>query len=518
MAAAAPIPAQFPEASSQQRRIFIGCALLVLACVMIRLSWVGYDGADDLSYAKAAEAWLSGFSPLGSDHWALRYTIVLPVALSLKLFGQNEFSLALPDVICFLSFVIVNFHFVSRFFGLKAGTVAGALLAVTPAFVVQATYIDIDVVEAFFVSWSFWLFVFGSVDTKKGHLFFWSGLLGALAFLTRETSCVLLLLWAGSLFLPNRPSIGKYALLASGFFLVVLGQLIYFGLLTGNPFYRYQLDAHHDVVDRSLVVQKVAASGNVLDGEGGFSLNVALDPVLMLFASQKYGLLFFVAFPFGFWLYRLRNQTVRQRQLLRYITLLPLLWIVFVSAASPILYLVPRYFIVAAWGAIIIIAYGYSRVSSAKWRKIASWALCALVATNFVSLYLENTNPRSAERSLVRYLVSHPGVTVYTDPDTVRRVSLLAKFASVDNRVSSDMPTQGQIYFYSPRNLELCSAPQCSRYQPKPGWIQRDVVRAEPRLLGTILRDVGLARAIPGQIMKKIEYPSQDVIFYQVNG
>ena len=491
-------------------------AALALAAVLVAINWVGYDGADDRSYALGAEAWLRQLPAVGTDHWATRHTVVLPVAFSLALFGRHEFALAIPSVLYFFGLLLVNHHFSTRFLGARAAALLVMLLAATPAFVVQASYINIDIAEVFFASLSFWLFVAGD---KRASMLFWSGAAAGLAFLTRETSAVLLVFFAVCFVFDKAPARKTYLYLALGFVAAVGVELIYFWIMTGDLLYRYRLDAHHDTVNRVRELQHTAKSGGALDRQGNLSVSVWADPFLMLFASQKYGLLFWLAIPASIWTFRNHAVPAVELFLVRRASRLMLLWIGFLSLAFPILYLVPRYYIVPAWAGVLLIAYTAHTLLPTNRRRAAIAAIAALVAVNALSLYLENTNPRFAEHALVEWLEQNPGVTVRVDPDMARRSDLLMSFAGLDDRVVAGTPQGGDLFVFSPRNIELCKEQgQCKGklYQPQAGWTKVAAINGKPRAISSLLRALHLARLIPHQIMQKIETPAPGIVIYRV--
>ena len=76
---------------------------------MLTLAWVGYVGTDDQSYARGALGWLNGFPYVGDNHWKVRHPVVIPLAVSLAIFGYREISLGLPSAFFFLVFLGVNY-------------------------------------------------------------------------------------------------------------------------------------------------------------------------------------------------------------------------------------------------------------------------------------------------------------------------------------------------------------------------------------------------------------------------
>lgn len=493
----------------------VGWLLLAfaLAAVLMALDWVGYDGADDRSYALAAEAWLTHFPAIAANHWAARHTVVLPVAASLTLFGRHEFALALPSVVFFAGLLWVNFAFARRYLGSRTATFFVLLLAATPEFVVQGTYINNDIVEAFFASLSFWLFIAGSENGRAAPLL-GAGAAAGLAFLTRETSLVLPVFYAVCVVFDERAPRWSYAYVLVGFAAVVAAEMTYFGAMTGDVLYRYRLDAGHDTVRRAQEFAATAKSGNALDSQGNLSVSLWADPFLMLFGSQKYGLLFYLAIPAAIWAFRSKAIAIAQRLVLTRAARLMLLWIAFLSLAFPILYLVPRYYAVPAWASVLLIAGAFAHFAS---KPVVIVAIVALLAVNALSLYLENTDPRFAERAMVAWLAAHPGARVQLDPDMARRSDLLLQLAGLESRIDRGPPRKGALYVFSPRNLELCvQQGVCKQgtFLPKPGWKFIDSVKGRPRAISGLLR--ALHVALPRQIQQKMATPSPGFVVYKV--
>ncbi len=488
-----------------------------LAATLMALNWVGYDGADDRSYALAAEVWLHHFPVVGADHWATRHTVVVPVAVSLGLFGQHEWALAVPSVLFFFGLLWVNFHYARRFLGARIAIVLVLLLAATPEFVVQATYINNDIAEAFFASLSFWWFLAASENGRPARMFL-AGAAAGLAFLTRETSAVLPLFYAVCYFRDERPPRNAYIYLALGFIAIVGAEMAYFGALTGDWLYRYRLDAGHDTVRRTQEFAVMAKTGNALDRQGNLSVSVWADPFLMLFVSQKFGLLFYLAIPAAIWAFRDKTLSMVEQLTLRRAALLALLWIGFISLAFPILYLVPRYYAVPAWAGVLLIAGALVHFAHRRW---AIAALVALLAANAVSLYLENTNPRFAERAMIAWLADHPGTHVQLDPDMARRSDLLLHFAGLEDRIDAGPPAGGHLFVFSPRNQELCREQGLCRhgvYARKPGWVKVDQIKGKPRAISAVLQALHIAPLLPHQIRQKIEMPDPGIVIYRVTG
>ena len=77
--------------------LFFAASILLLS--MLAFFWVGFLGSDDALYWRGASGWLNHFPYLGGDHWTLRHTLVVPMALARLIFGNSAASLALPTIL-----------------------------------------------------------------------------------------------------------------------------------------------------------------------------------------------------------------------------------------------------------------------------------------------------------------------------------------------------------------------------------------------------------------------------------
>ncbi|HUN52833.1 MAG TPA: hypothetical protein VMU42_17035, partial [Candidatus Sulfotelmatobacter sp.] len=250
------------------------------------------------------------------------------------------------------------------------------------------------------------------------------------------------------------------------------------------------------------------------------SVNVWLDPLLALFASQKYALLYILAVPAAIWLWFAKRAKPLRNPAIGLVIGLMLSWILFIALSFPILYLVPRYFTVSAWAAVLVVAYvGYAafRAGARLW---VCAGLAALIGANALSFYLENTTPRFAEYSLVRYLREHPG-EVHTDPNTARHASMLLDFAGLKPRVLTTPAKAGDIVVYSPLNVDFCGYSRCNfdpkLYRVQPNWVEIGRIDPTPRRIGALLQALHLAKYVPAQIMTKMVMPVPGIVIYRVS-
>jgi 4-amino-4-deoxy-L-arabinose transferase-like glycosyltransferase len=484
-----------------------GIALLTgLALTILWWRWVGYQGGDDHYYADAALNWLNHFPALGQSHWALRYPMVLPIALSFALFGKSTFAIGLVSALYYGGFLILNYYFVRLWFGKGAAFICGLILLFVPIMPVQGTYADCDMAEMFFVMASFWLFLSGS---RKA--LFISGVMAGLAFLTRETTLALIVFYfLVFVFKPMMPR-SRYVILGLGFVAVVAAEAAYFTAMSGTPLYRQTISAQHDHVDRRHQLDITAHAGHLVDDEGVLSVNPYVDPALLLLVSQKFGLLFILAIPAAM---------AAKRTPARLAALLSLVWFLFIAINAEILYLVPRYFMVCAGAIAIPLAVGAESLMRTRPRLVLTTG-AGFIASSLGLLYLENTRPLYSEDLLVDYVRSAPEM-VYLDPKTHGRAAFLLDLAGLESRVSSAPPPAGSLVITKPGAVEACRENlHCPRreamapFEVQPDWAEQSRQDAPTRIAGPLLRLASFDRLIPSQIMRKIEHPNAGIIIYR---
>lgn len=493
--------------------------VLLVGTVMLALAWVGYVGSDDDSYARGALGWINEFPYVGKDHWTLRHTVVIPVALGLEIFGFREFSLGLPSAVLFLMMLGFNYYYLERFLGAGIALLTSIVMATTPLFVVQATFPQDVIVQVFAVSLSFWLFYTATRHERPGWLMFAAGVAAALGWLTLETTAGLLLFY-GILFLIGfGDSRRHYWIMALGFALIVGIEVSYLTAMTGDPLYRYRIDLFHDVVDRIGDAAVALKAGMTLDQDGNLIVGPFLEPFVTLLLNQEFGVLFWAYIPAAIWAWRAKEISVEDQRLLRLLIGLGLVWMAFVSLNASVLYVVPRYYALLTWTAVIVVVYWMKHFLFIRWPRPALFACLGLLATNLLCVYVENKNPLFAERALVEYASRHRTV-VYTDPMTMTRSRLLLEFKGVSDRVVSTPAPPGALFYANVKSTERCRLinSKCEwsweQYIPKPGWTELTRIEQTPKLSGTLLRIFRLETVIPRDIFERLDRPDPGGVFY----
>ncbi|RTL46522.1 MAG: hypothetical protein EKK53_03430 [Burkholderiales bacterium] len=498
-----------------------------LALLLALLQWrffVGFQASDDANYLRGALGWLAHVPYVGDTHWTLRHTLTLPAAASVSTLGLSLFSLGLTTVLYFFGFVALQLHGLQRHLGFPVAACFGLFAITTTGMIVNSTYLAPDVSELFFVGATFWVLMRSLDDVEQSsrpsvRLWLAAGLLAGLAWSNRQTSAGALLACGITAWMAGPPARRRIPWAVLGFALIVGGEWGYLTWMTGDPLYRLNVDLHHDPVNRLAEVQRVAASGGWIDKEGNLSVHLLLDPVLALFVSQKYGLLFWTGLWAAWQAWRLPRGL--ERQVLMRLLGLGALSYLFV-AVNPKLYLVPRYLLVPAWVAAGLTAWWVARLWTQQRRVQAALVAAAVVGVNLLCLSVENTQPRAIEQALVAWVKAHPGQAVHTDIETYERSETFFQIAGVPRTsVSSAPAAAGDRVFYNALRVEQCAGqPRCkaqaAAFRPQPHWVAVDTLHGPSKPIGQVLQALGIAPLLPPDIARRVVAPSYEVTLYEV--
>ena len=506
--------------SSQIRhrlQLALGCLALVMVCALsLRTAWTGFVVSDDAYYVEAGLGWLRQFPYVAPHFGNSRFSVALPIASMVFLFGESELSITLSTALFLVATTVCLFFMLIRLIGQPAAFAAAVALATTPLFALKATIPGADIAELFFVSCSFWLFWLACTRNARTTLLLASGISAGLAFSAHELSCALVLFY-GVLFLTAyRIRRRDYLWLAFGFLLVIALEAGYYALSTGNPAYRFALlmkaAAVHDRLEVGFL--EIAAGGTL-------HVWAPIDPVVMLLTHHDFGLLGWIALPAVGWLLAMpwRDQSPPVA-LARLMLGLGVSWYLVSALLLSRMVLLPRYYMVTAYCLVVV---------SAIWLSVGLWprrkpAVIALLAValsaNLLGVSVDNRNPKYAERTLVDYLRDTSG-PVYTDPLTAHNVSWYCRWEGVDcARIRVGSPDDGAAYFWNPRNAaspnRFVSRDELERYQPKPSWELFSTVDEAPRPLVTLLAALGLESLVPAALWRRLRFPNPTVYFYRV--
>lgn len=487
----------------------IAGATVALSLVLTIGGWVGFIGSDDVTYAIGGQGWLSSFPYVGG-HGSIREPITMPIALSFALLGESEVALVLPSLIYAVGLVAMTTFAVARGAGAWPGVATGLLLATSPLLTVQASIAGVDAVEAFFLFASLLCFLAAGRRERRTWLLIAAGALAALGFLTRETAAFLIVFY-GILFLvgygiPRR----SYWVMALGFMAVWGMELVYLTVMTGDPLYRINIALHHDSsIDRS-----VDLAGNLI-------VHPFVDPILLLLVNQEFMLLFWALPPAVLWIWLRRAPQRREAvRLLAMAAGLGVIWIVAAGASTSLLPLNPRYFMVCAVAACIVIgmALGDAAAAGGAGRLGAGIAMLAILAANAVGTSVENRDYMFGERMLVA-LAASAADPIHTDPMTHHRAKLLLEWAGLEDRVLPAPPPADARYLFNPLRANeanrLMPAAQMPNYQPKSDWAVEGRWGPTKRWSGHVLEATGIGELLPAGLRTRLSIGHPGVILYR---
>lgn len=480
---------------------------LALFLALTAYAWVGYLGSDDVTYADGAYGWIESFPYVGG-HGTVRYTITVPMALSFVALGESEVSMTLPTLLYGLGLIALLVLMLHRAAGALPACFTAALLITSPLLVTWATIASVDIVEAFFIFASLFLFHAASQAASRWRLLLAAGALAGLGFLTRETTVFFLVFYGFAFLLGYGIKRLEHFVMAAGFFAVWFAEVVYFFIMTGDPLYRINISLNHDsTIDRSIDV-----AGNVI-------AHPIVDPLLVILANQEFAILFWAVVPATAWLLINRQVEPAVRRIAMLFGAVGLIWLLCVGAVQSLLPLNPRYFLISAICASVVTALAISEAFRQRHYWASAIATLLIVSGNLAGIYVENRNHMFGERALLAVAERHDE-SLYTDPLTHRRAELLLKWSSAGTRVLKDAPPAGGLYLYnSLRADELANwIPEdaVELYLPRENWQLLERVAPEPKLAGALIRAVGLEELLPYKLRNALSEGHPGVRLYRL--
>lgn len=474
------------------------CAYLGL----ISLFSVGFQGSDDFLYWQGAGGWLAHVPYLGTSHWSLRHTLVIPMAITRLAFGNGMLAMLLPSLLYALGLIVVLSLWTRRAAGLAASTAAVALIVTNPQFVLLSSTANVDMVELFFILSAFAL-IHAAMDRTGMHrteggwnLLLLAGVSIGLAMLSRETTAFAVAA-IGLLFLAGYGMHrARYFIIGIGFCCVVGLELAYFWAMTGNPLYRYAISGNHDSTINRWVEQGAAIP----------TLHPAIDPFTMLLLNHNFGLIAWVGIPLAIWLIRRGELDAPARRMAVLAIALALTWSVLAAGLWRLLPLTPRYFVLPSVIMSMLSGVALVRMWQRGWRRVPVLLGVLLVGVNILSLSLDNRNYMYGERTLVD-IASREAVPIHTDPQTLRRAALLLEWKGVADRVMSGPPEPGGLFYYNPARASV---------RPQADWIVIERHGLPPTIGQWVVGHVIPADRLSPALLSKLGRGHPDVTLYSV--
>ena len=426
---------------------------------LMAVAAVGFLGSDDVLYWGGAGGWLQHRPYLGDSHWTLRHTLVIPMAISRGLLGDNMVAMALPTVLYAAGLIVVLALWISRAAGNATAAAAMAVVVTTPQFVLGSADPSIDVVEGFFVVLGFSL-LWRAMDRGRGApllapllnspparppagLLLGAGVSLGLAMLSRETT-VFAIAACGLLFLAG---VGMqrawYFVMGAGCAAVVGLEMLYFRLMAGTIFYRSTISVHHDAtIDRWLD-----------QGSGVPTIHPLLDPFTMLLLNHDFGLVTWFGIPLTIWLFRRGQLSPSLHRMCVLLATLAATWTLGAAFLWHLLPLTARYYLLPSILLAALAGVALCRLAQLGRPRLALVLGAILLAGNGLAISVDNRNYLFGERALVD-VAAHASEPIHTDGQTRRRAQLLLEWHGAADRVVSTPPGPGDLYFFNPARNE----------------------------------------------------------------
>ncbi len=458
--------------------------------------WVGYIGSDDSLYWQEATHWLRQAPYLADNHWGLRHSLVLPIALGRVLLGERQIALVLPVLLASLGCIVVLGVLLRRLGGL-AMAFALALVVSNQQFVLQSSIAYIDFIETFFVLLSLTLFLEGMrAEARRPLLWlFLGGVAAGFAMVSRETS-VFYLLALFVLFLAGYGGARwTYFVFGLGVVLVVGCEMLSLHAATGDFLYRYHVAAGHDSeIDRW-----------VEQGSGVPAIHPLVDPVLMLLFNHSFGLLFTLGVALAVYGARRPLHPAESGPMIRLLVPVAVIWTLICALWWSQLALVPRYYALPSFLVAILAAIGLARLAQAGRPRVAALICAGMVAVNVAALFVGNDNFMFGEQALAA-LAQRQGEVIHTDKQTYRRAEMILHWNGEDERVTDAPAGSGQLFYFNPPRL-----PQ--GVQPGAAWVEVARPAVPPTRVQRVAQMLQPLGIVPAGLIARLQGHSGAVLY-----
>ncbi|HEY6741462.1 MAG TPA: glycosyltransferase family 39 protein [Lapillicoccus sp.] len=184
-----------PADPAWARPALLGLLVATAAFYLYNLTASGWANS---FYSAAAQAGSSNWAAFffGSSDAANSITVDKPpaslwvMALSVKVFGLNSFAILFPQVVMGVASVGVLYATVRRHFGVRAGLVAAAVLALTPVAVLMFRFNNPDALLTFLMVLAAWA-TMKAIEKTSARWFMLVGVFLGFAFLTKTLQAFL---------------------------------------------------------------------------------------------------------------------------------------------------------------------------------------------------------------------------------------------------------------------------------------------------------------------------------------
>jgi 4-amino-4-deoxy-L-arabinose transferase-like glycosyltransferase len=395
-----------------ERRHFLLLALILLAGLGIRVAFfIGYEGFDDRTYVAYAQHFANGGDVVSiglHDHWIGRIGAWLPLGLLLKTFGGGPWVLAFYSLAASLGGILLIFVLGKTCFDSRHGLMAAALLAVFPLDVLYSTRSFADAPLGFWCLSATALYLLPSNSQWPCLL---AGVSAGIAYLTKETSVLLGIPLAVSILYTRKIEWRKCTPLALGFSSMLVFELLFWGINTGNPLYRWKsaLATRDSMIPPKVINSVMDMVWGPMPHEIFRSSNTFLEAILMFATNEEFGFLYYFVLPIAA-VYTFKKSGADRTLALVVVSVTPFLLFFPFHFPTYTLDRDPRYYTIISGPALVLFTAWVFRLEKQLRHVILAglvltWLPCLLVG------YL--TSGAWLQRQLVTFIQAHPADRVW---------------------------------------------------------------------------------------------------------
>lgn len=215
-------------------------AIIAAALALRCFFFTGFFGSDEVTYTEYALAIARGSWESSDYIGAVRLGISLPVAFSIWLFGNTEFTANLWSLLCSLGEIALVYWLAKHFWGERAAVLSSLVLAFTPLHAHYAGRLMADAPLAFFISLSFFAVFWGQRNTNRTWYVLAGLAAGTVWWIKSAVALVYVPVFA--LFLiQERKLDSKWLLMALAFFAVTILNGLLFLAMEGDFWKIYRM-------------------------------------------------------------------------------------------------------------------------------------------------------------------------------------------------------------------------------------------------------------------------------------
>jgi hypothetical protein len=441
--------------------------ILILAAFIRILFFVGVQLGDDLAYLGYVNDLLKGDFRLPVNHWETRVGLIVPVYFFSKLFGLNEYTIALFPFLCSLINVFLVYRISKYLFSRKIAIISAVLLSFFPLELYYSTSVYPTVPLSTMCGLSAYLLI-KNRNEKRNSQYFWSGLFLGLAYLIHDIGLFFgLFLILQIIFLTSNQKVRRMILLSLGILLVIAVEVGVYSIVADNPLYRINIE--NRTISLNLPKEHTGVSTTQDKGRSSFlkdstsqvlrGNNFWIEPLLTLTTQQEFGLYYYIIIPVTFYFLARRKKIEGVNLMLLW--LIPVTLYLFYGSVSPFEYRPlrrwPRYFSLASFPGIILISVLLEELLASSKKVAANLLISLLVLSSLAIVTVDNWHRYAVvQRNVGNYIKTHEGIyfahktlrnlVFFVDYDTNR----LKRFE--EDAVKGEKLTGGAYVVYSDKN------------------------------------------------------------------